>query len=495
MKITTKLSLIVLLPLLLLVGVGTVLVHFNRLLKTEAQRESVAVEAMRETFELNLLTHEYLQQRTARTEEQWRQKYGSLAELLRTVEFSSLTDQVTLAQARCVVEELKGLFAKLTASPVVSQGLEDRVVGQFLTESRSLASLTSALSRSASRARENAQRRANMLTLLLIGGMAAGVGTWLLLLSRSITRPIRRLHRGAELLAAGQLDQKIGSAARDEIGELSRAFDSMAESLRQRIAERDQALEELRRHRDHLEELVQERTAALARSNAELERFAYVASHDLREPLRMVTSFIQLLDRRYHAVFDAEALQHIHFVIDGARRMDTLIQNLLDYARIGIHGREFATVDCNQMIRTVFRHLAPSIRDTRAVIAVNAPLPVVQGDEVQLVQLFQNLIGNAIKFCREGVPPRIEVSGWSEGADWHFSVRDNGIGIEPRFFERIFVIFQRLHGREEYPGTGIGLAICKKIVERHGGRIWVESQPSDGSVFHFTLPQRPSAKL
>ena len=234
------------------------------------------------------------------------------------------------------------------------------------------------------------------------------------------------------------------------------------------------------------EEALLRRTAELARSNKDLEQFAYVASHDLQEPLRMVSSYTQLLARRYRGQLDAAASEFIAYAVDGANRMQKLIDDLLAYSRVGTRAKAFQPADCTAVFDRALANLKAAI-ETSGTVVTHGPLPAVVHDNLLLVQLFQNLIGNAIKFHVEK-PPRIHVSAEQKGEEWVFAVRDNGIGIDPQYAERIFTIFQRLHTGDEYPGTGIGLAICKKIVERRGGRIWVESQPGTGSTFYFTIP-------
>jgi PAS domain S-box-containing protein len=226
--------------------------------------------------------------------------------------------------------------------------------------------------------------------------------------------------------------------------------------------------------------------AELARSNTELQHFAYIASHDLQEPLRMVASYMQLLARRYKGKLDQDADEFIGFAVDGATRMQALINALLTYSRVGTKAKKFEPTDCEEVLDGVLAGLRAAVEDSGAVITRD-PLPTVTADVTQLGQLFQNLIGNGIKF-HGAEPPRIHIACRKNGQGWVFSIRDHGIGFDAKYAERIFVMFQRLHAKGEYPGTGIGLAVCKKIVERHGGEIWVESQPGQGATFYFTIP-------
>ena len=225
---------------------------------------------------------------------------------------------------------------------------------------------------------------------------------------------------------------------------------------------------------------------ALVAHTEELEQFAYVASHDLQEPLRMVSSFVQLLARRYQGALDKEADEFIDFAVDGAKRMQRLINDLLEYSQVGTQERSPEVTDCEDILAQVTTNLKSSIEETEATVTHDS-LPTIMADPTQLSQLFQNLIGNAVKFCGER-KPRVHIGASDEDGEWVFSVRDNGIGIDKEHADRVFAIFQRLHGRGKYPGTGIGLAICKKIVERHGGRIWLDSEECRGSTFYFTIP-------
>jgi PAS domain S-box-containing protein len=237
-----------------------------------------------------------------------------------------------------------------------------------------------------------------------------------------------------------------------------------------------------------LNETLARRASELQASNTELERFAYVASHDLQEPLRMVSSFVHLLERKLEGQLDDTGRQYIGFAVDGAERMKKLIQDLLEYSRVGTNKDAITDVDCNEVMHTVRTILSLSIKELKATITVKK-LPVIKAVQQQIIQLFQNLVGNALKY-HSAAPPEVEVGCVDRGMMWEFYVKDNGIGIDPKFFDKIFIIFQRLHNKTEYAGTGIGLSICKKIVEKHGGTIRVESESGKGSIFYFTLPKK-----
>jgi signal transduction histidine kinase len=305
-----------------------------------------------------------------------------------------------------------------------------------------------------------------------------------MLFARSLTGPLRSLVQGAEEIGRGNLDVRVGTRAKDEIGQLSRAFDQMVMDLKRTTVSRNELSKEVA-ERKRAEARLEEQAAALARSNEDLQQFAYVASHDLQEPLRMVTGYLQLIERRYRGKLDEDADEFITYAVDGATRMKRLINDLLAYSRVETRGQPFEPVALEDALSRVLHDLSLRIRESRAIVTRD-PLPAVQADPSQVGQLLQNLIGNALKFSGDE-PPRVHLSAERDGAMWAIAVRDHGIGFDPKYADRVFAIFERLHGRD-VPGTGIGLAVCKRIVERHGGHIRVRSMPGEGATFIFTLP-------
>jgi light-regulated signal transduction histidine kinase (bacteriophytochrome) len=277
----------------------------------------------------------------------------------------------------------------------------------------------------------------------------------------NISMPLSRLTATADRIAAGEMIEPPASHRGDEIGSLSRAVTKMVRTLNQQAGE-------------------------LKRSNGDLEQFAYIASHDLQEPLRMVSGFTGLLQRRYAGKLDADADEFIGFAIGGVNRMQELINDLLSYSRVGREEVSAKPVDMQLVVDQALANLQTTIEERSALVS-RGPLPMVLANHGMLVRVFQNLIGNALKFCK-AERPIVRIAAEQRGTEWVFSVADNGIGIDPQYRDRIFLIFQRLHQQGEYPGTGIGLAVVKRIVERNGGRIWLESEPGKGTTFFFTLP-------
>ena len=308
-----------------------------------------------------------------------------------------------------------------------------------------------------------------------------------LLVRRAVTRPLDALADACRRITEGDFDETIKPQGPKDI----RAIGADVEDMRQRI------VAELNDSRSARVQLAQqaaaldEQAVELLRSNTELEQFAYVASHDLQEPLRKVASFCQLLEKRYGDKLDERGTEYIRFAVDGAKRMQVLINDLLTFSRVGRFNTAVTEADLDTVLDSAIDNVAAAIDESGAqILRPDTPLPRVIGDATLLTMLWQNLIGNAVKFRRPGVPPRIVVGCQRSGDDgtWLFSVADNGIGIAEHFADKVFVIFQRLHGRDAYPGTGIGLALCKKIVEYHGGTIWIDPSYTTGTRFLFTCP-------
>ncbi|MBB2945268.1 signal transduction histidine kinase [Actinoplanes lutulentus] len=311
----------------------------------------------------------------------------------------------------------------------------------------------------------------------------------LFLLDRVVTKPITELAEQVRQVAAGDYDRHIESKrGSSDLVLLAADVDRM----RQQIASELSEVREARSHVEWVNQQLKSQTEELTRSNRDLEQFAYVASHDLQEPLRKVASFCQLLQRRYAGQMDERADQYIAFAVDGAQRMQRLINDLLAFSRIGRLTSGFAEVDLNKVLTEVKSQLEARAGEDAEITW--DPLPTVEGEEPLLTTLFVNLLGNSLKFRRPDVAPAIHVSVERDGEEWQLNVRDNGIGIEAEFADKVFVIFQRLHSRDAYEGTGIGLAIVKKIVEYHGGRVWLDVDVPEGASIHFTLPVLPGTE-
>jgi len=344
-----------------------------------------------------------------------------------------------------------------------------------------LARQAAALSEVRSAGRAHFRSMANFLTaafVAIVVLIAIGIGGALVALRVTITRPLRGLGRSVRRVARGEYGHDIARNGARDVVELGDDVDSMRRRI---VAE----LSSLREAHDRLDEQARE----LTRSNAELEQFAYVASHDLQEPLRKVASFCQLIEQRYEDQLDERGKQYIAFAVDGAKRMQQLINDLLAFSRVG-RAAAAEVVAGDDVLRQALASLGHAIEDSGAQIEAG-PLPQVRGEPALLAAVFQNLIGNALKFHGNGGPPHVRISAERSGAahEWTFTVVDDGIGIEPQYAERIFMIFQRLHPKDEYAGTGIGLAMCRKIVEYHGGRIWLDTDaPAGLTTFRFTLP-------
>jgi signal transduction histidine kinase len=407
-----------------------------------------------------------------------------------------LTDDPDIDQQLTVVEQQADAWRAAIAEPVIATAATDRPAAQALiTDSArqqfdelraSIASLQAMIMKIRNEGVQKTESTGNTLVFLLVVAAAVIViaGAALLLsLRRLVIGPVTDLAEQVRGVANGDYQRDIIDVGPPELTALARDVDGM----RRQIAADLSAVREARERVEWVNAQLQKQTEELLRSNRDLEQFAYVASHDLQEPLRKVASFSQLLQRRYAGQLDERADQYIAFAVDGAQRMQRLINDLLAFSRIGRLTAGFVEVDLNKVMGDVATQ-TEAAREYADGELTWKPLPTVLGEEPLLANLLVNLVSNSLKFRRPNVPPKVEISARLIDDEWEISCRDNGIGIEPEFVDKIFVIFQRLHSKDAYPGTGIGLAIVKKIVEYHGGRVWVETDVDEGTLVRFTLP-------
>jgi signal transduction histidine kinase len=409
---------------------------------------------------------------------------GKLRRLLR----DEVTESAVLAEVVERAEAWRARYAlpliqrvRAAGKPVVSPDI-GRGKSAFDMLRRSVALLQSDIARARTRGITQLRRAATAVAVtgaIIAAALILTVAAFTVGLRRAVIRPLSGLAAEVRRVAAGDFTHQVGQSGPGELSDLGADVNRMRERILQELSALRAA------HAD-----LEARSGELQRSNSELEQFAYVASHDLQEPLRKVASFCELLQRRYRGQLDERADQYIDFAVDGAKRMQVLVNDLLTFSRVGRAAQDRAPVSTAAALEHAKANLSPEIEASGAVIEVVTPLPVVQGKESLLATVFQNLLSNSLKF-RGLKPLRISISARRDGDYWLFSVADNGIGVEPEFAERIFVIFQRLHSRNTYPGTGIGLALCRKIIEYHGGRIWLDLPTGEGAVFCFTLPGAP----
>lgn len=620
MNIATRTKVITLLSVILVAVFGASLLYSFNQKKKSAAEDNISDQMNQKIMNLNILTNDYLLNRSERVVKQWWSVYDGIGRLcapavLSTQEQKDILDEIIKKHAHIsdVFSSLLILNEKISKGEVEEEQ-ENRLFSQFLLDSQSLSTLSLKFHTVTIQHSLYHQRLEILLMMSLFIALFVILivnSYWLL---KKMVLPISKLYEGTEIIGSGNLDLRVGTDARDEIGQLSRAFDRMTDNLKNVMASRDELNKEIARRKQVEQVLKQEKDKTqsylniagvmfvvldaearvilinkkgceilgchgkdeiigknwfdnflpqdiqaevkiyyaklmageikpveyfenpvlsrsgeqriiawynsvvtdeggniigtissgeditarkkaeerlkltveeLARSNKELEQFAYIASHDLQEPLRMIASFLQLIEKRYKGKLDKDADEFIAFAVDGARRLQEMITGLLSYSRIETRKGSFEKVNTAEILGKVISNLTIAIEENGAIITSDR-LPGIYADEAQFIQLFQNLISNSIKF-RGSEQPVIHVSAERKDAEWLFSVRDNGIGIAPEYKDRIFNIFQRLHGRE-YPGVGIGLSVCRRIVERHGGRIWLESEVGKGTSFYFTIP-------
>jgi signal transduction histidine kinase len=497
MRIATSLKLAALMPVLMALVMGAGLLVSYRSVSRSADMQRTATRINDGLGDLNELAVTYGSENADRSRAQFIVRHDELTGVIASATFNDAVERGHLDNIASDVAQTKSLFFRLVdtsegggpSGGAIKLQAEQLLTNQLLIRTRSARTDAVILSELISQDAIDAQRRVYAIITAFVLLVATTLFTLLVTLVGRITGSLAALRSGTAAVGGGDLEYRIGVLPPDELGQLGESFDRMTGQLQSVTVSKDLLEQETHARRRTELDLIR-RTNELSRSNAELEQFAYVASHDLQEPLRMVASYTQLLKQRYEGRLDADADDFIGYAVEGATRMQSLIEDLLEYSRISTRGKDPEPLDAEGALEDAVRNLKATIEETGAIVT-HDPLPTVMVDPTQMTQLLQNLIGNAVKFRREGDTPRVDVSARRDDDEWRFAVRDNGIGIDPQYFDRVFTVFQRLHARQEYDGSGIGLSICKRIVQRHGGRIWIESQPGTGSTFFFTLPGAP----
>ncbi|MGA8571275.1 MAG: sensor histidine kinase [Desulfobaccales bacterium] len=586
----------------ILLAYGSAVLHLNRAMTRLAREVKESNEIVNKINILRSLTQDYLLYRTERAQRQWSEVYAELLRLLRNSDYRVLRGEYGLGDASQKLRGVGDTYSRLLtirgnpgpAGPGTGTGeeLQRRLTTQLLLATQDLTTRFFSLTEEINQKLINTQHLSSFLDMLSLSILAVLLAATMIFLQRSVVKPVLQLHEGAEIIGAGNLDHRVEIASRDEIGELSRAFDRITANLQQVTVSRDDLAREIevRKHaeveikrlasfpqmnptpileidldgvitfynqaavaavdklgpasdlgglipedlgeiiaavrekhqtffyremmigdrvfgqniyfiepfqviriycfditeRQKAEENLKLTLLDLERSNRDLEDFAYISSHDLQEPLRKIANFSEMLTKQYQGQLDEQAVRYFGYVTDGAKRLQDLINDLLNYSRVGRAEIPLIPASLEDILKGTLNDLHTLIKDSHAEIS-REPLPALKVNPHQMGQLLQNLLTNAIKFHGDQ-PPRIHLAARQEDREWVISVRDYGIGFEPQYADDIFKIFKRLHSKEEYPGTGIGLAICKKIVERHGGRIWAEAEPGRGATFFFTIP-------
>lgn len=507
MRIRAKLTWFPLITIYAIVVLGGMGAYMTRELHRAMREKKTAEQVTEQVVALDILTHEYLLYELPRAEQQWWRTHAGIRELVSEVGLTGPRAEAMLTRLHEQHDTIGETFAHvLNNRRRLAEGLADasmlretetRLVGRLLQESQAMVSGGRRLSDAISALTVARQERLNVYGGMLLLLMFATVMIASVVIGRSITRPVHELHVGVKAIGKGNLDYRIALDSDDELGDLARAFDAMAGDLKRITASRDE-LDHQVAVRERAEHELRRVMEELKRSNKELEQFAYVASHDLQEPLRKIGAFGDLLEQECVEGLTDEAKDYMKRMQNGVIRMQGLINALLSLSLVSTRAQPFVPVNMRSIVEEVLSDLQVSVQESGARVEVDE-LPVVEADPIQMRQLMQNLLGNALKFHREDTPPVIKVytipftrPGTQSGTNHvcRIVVEDNGIGFEEKYGERIFGVFQRLHRRTVYPGSGIGLAICRKIVDRHGGTITVGSTPGEGSKFIVSLPRK-----
>ncbi len=494
MKINDRLNLTTAVIIILVVIVLSAVILTSNQIAKENEKHDLAMEVNTAAFELNAITYEYLLQHEKRMQDQWHLRYNSLGGILEKE--GSLEEESTKS-IRTDYIVLGDLFQQITKNyekgqELIQEGvsqkeisatvnLEERLVAQLLIKSQSMSTGATRLAREAEASINEAQKLTNRLLLILMTILAIIVATTTFLTNRSITAPISSLLEGTEVIGTGNLDHKVEIKSHDEFGQLANSFNKMVFDIKSITASRDELDKEIT-ERKKAEE-------ALISANTELEAFSYSVSHDLRAPLRAIDGFSSAVLEDYSPKLDSEGQRYLNVISENAKKMGQLIDDLLAFSRLGRKEMTKSDVNMGKLAKAVFEELNSTAPNRKLRLKVK-DIPPASGDKAMINQVFSNLLSNAIKFTRHKDTAIIEVGSNGEGDQNVYYVKDNGAGFDMKYVDKLFGVFQRLHSAEDFEGTGVGLALVKRIINRHGGKIWAEGEVGKGATFYFTIPQK-----
>lgn len=480
MKISTQQYVNATVSIALVLVLGATLFVTSRQVSDAIEKNNFSGDVVFSISQLRYVMFEYILNHNERPKTQWRQRHESLGILLTSNIFEDTAEQAVMSGLRQRHQQLELAYNRLVERYETTraarediappQGLEEQLVAELLEVTQEMLVAASRAARASDAELAQTQRQSSLLVLVFVMLLGVIVLANLYLTRNEILIPVAQLQRGMAIVGAGTLDYRTGSVSTNEIGEMSRAFDQMSTHLQESKAATD------------------EMNASLIQSNEDLDGFSYSVSHDLRAPIRAIDGFTRMLAEDYSDKLDAEGQRLLAVVREETAKMDQLISDILAFSRAGRRDLALSEVDMEALARAVFDELAPAAG--RAVNLRMAQLPRAFADTTMMRQVLVNLLSNAIKFTRTRDATTIEVSGHAEGDELVYCVEDNGVGFDPRYMHKLFGVFQRLHSAEEFEGTGIGLAIIKRIIDKHGGRVWAKSKLGEGAAFSFSLPRR-----